>query len=90
MFGDTLPSGAAATVQDDPVIVAATAPANPTKGMAWLNSGNGELNVWDGGAWVVISAQGPSILQPTQQDQLLKATAALQWGLSNNLDGGRF
>ena len=38
--------------------VSATAPASPTDGAFWLNSETGDLNVYAGGAWVLIGGGG--------------------------------
>ena len=41
---------------DYPVIVSATAPANPYKGMAWQDTTNKVLKVYSGTGWVIVTS----------------------------------
>lgn len=91
------PSGSLpASTLDYPIVVSATAPTSPWRGLGWLNSGNNQLSVWNGTKWVVTSGTvgggGSALPTATAQDQLLKSGPGptYSWTLSTLLDGGRF
>ena len=92
-FGDIYPPGGnvPSSNADYPFIIDSVSPPNPHKGMAWLNTNNNEMNVWDGAVWVVVQATS-GLPQATAVDQLLKAgsAAGFPWTLSTILDSGRY
>lgn len=96
MFADVYdPTGTVTALDINyPVKVDTVAPANPWKGLAWMDSGTGVLSVWDGTTWVQISgggAAGPALPVATQVDQILKAMGpTLAWTPTKVIDSGRY
>lgn len=94
-FGDVSPPGALPpSLIDYPVVIAADPPADPWRGMLWMDRDTNIAYAWDGAAWVPIASEGGGGGLPpaTAPSQLIRssAVAGFPWELTTAIDAGRY